>query len=124
MTTTPTPLKREAASAGAILWITSMEHQVAPESLGGQTIHEQERILRAHMDRDGLAFDRVHVAVGPTAGDSNQRLRIMLAMLDQAPIKHLYVTEAVYTTDTEDERMKHHAVLLMHGTHLTICDDE
>ncbi|MDF1478775.1 hypothetical protein PYV02_06715 [Leifsonia sp. H3M29-4] len=123
-TKTPTPSKREAASVGAILWITSMDHQVAPESLGGQSAKEQERIMREYMDRDGLAPDRIHFAVGPSAGDSEQRLRIMLAMLDAAPIRHVYVTGAVYANDSEEDRMKHHLVLVMHGTRLTICEDE
>lgn len=123
-TKTPTPRKRETASVGAILWITSMDHQVAPKSLGGQTAKEQERIVREYMDRDGLAPDRIHVAVGPDMGDSEQRLRIMLAMLDAAPIRHVYVAGAVYANDSEDERMKHHVMLLMHGTRLTICEDD
>lgn len=124
MSQTPTPAKREAASVGALLWIRSMDEPVAPESLGGQTAAEQERIVREHIAMDELTLDRILYGVGPDAGDSDTRLRIMLQMLEHVPVRHLYVSGSLYAHDTEDDRMKHHVVLLMHGMRLTICEDE
>ncbi|WP_298868492.1 hypothetical protein [uncultured Microbacterium sp.] len=123
MSTTSTPANEEAM-VGALLWIRSIDDTRAPDDLGGQSAEEQERIVREHIALDELTLERILYGVGPTAGDSDQRLAIMLRMLEQMPVRYLYVPGAVYAHDSEDERMKHHVVLLMHGVVLTVCDDE
>lgn len=123
MTPTPSPNTRE--EAGAILWIRSMDDRRAPDTLGGQTDEEQERIVRDVIDQDERVLTRILFAVGPDPGDSDQRVAVMVRMLKQAPVRYLYVPGAVYTHDTEDELMKHHTLLLMmRDTVLTICQDE
>lgn len=124
MSKTPTPQLREAASAGAILWARSITRPVAPDELGGQTLDEQERIVRERISKDGLALDRTLIAVGTTAGSSDDRLRVMLRILEEAPIRHVYISGAVYANDSEDDVMKHHLMLLMKDSRLTLCEDE
>lgn len=124
MSKTPTPTKREAASVGAILWIRSMDDTTAPVALGGQTAAEQARIVRGHVERDGLVLDRILYGVGPDAGDADSRLQLMLQMLEQSPIERVYISGAVYAGDSDDERMKHHLMLFMRGVQLTICEGE
>lgn len=124
MSKTPRPVVREAASAGAILYIRSMEDRVAPDELGGWTAAEQVRIVQGRIHEDGLTLDRMFWVVCATAGTSEQRLDFMLRVLDEQPVRHLYVLGDAYAHDSEDEIMKHHAVLLMHGVRLTICEDE
>lgn len=123
MSTTSTPTGQEAM-VGALLFIRSMDDQRAPDQLGGQSVEEQERVVREHIAADDYTLDCILHGVGPTAGDSDQRLMLMLRMLEQQPVRYLYVPGAVYVHDSEDQRMKHHLVLLMHGTALTICEDE
>ncbi|MBT9605758.1 hypothetical protein [Microbacterium sp.] len=120
---TPTPNTRE--EAGAILWIRSMDDRRAPDTLGGQTEEDQEREVRDVIDQDERVLTRIIFAVGADPGDSDHRLAVMTRMLRQVPVRYLYVPGAVYAHDSEDELMKHHALLLaMRKTVLTICQDE
>lgn len=124
MTPTPSPSTREGA-VGAILWIRSMEDRRAPDSLGGQTDEEQERIVREEINQDERVLDRILFAVGPDPGDSDKRVAVMARMLKQSPVRYLYVPGAVFALDDENQLMNHHVLLLMMcNTVLTICEDE
>lgn len=123
MPKTPTPNPREAASAGAILWSRSLTEYVAPDELGGQTAAEQERIVRERIHADGLTLDRILYCVG-TPLDSEDRLRQQFAALEQAPIRRVYVSAAIYANDTDDELYEHKLRHKLADMRLTICESE
>ncbi|MGF2948225.1 hypothetical protein [Microbacterium alcoholitolerans] len=102
-----------------------MDDRRAPDTLGGQTEEDQERVVRDAIDEDERTLTQILFAVGPDPGDSDRRLAVMARMLKQAPVRYLYVPGAVFAHESEDELMKHHVLLLMmRETVLTICQDE
>ncbi|MDQ4213748.1 hypothetical protein [Microbacterium capsulatum] len=119
----PSPTKRRA-QVGGLLWVRSIHDQRAPDELGGQTVEEQERLVREQMERDHRSPDRMLYRIGPAAVDSNDLLEILLGILEQTRIQHVFVAGAIYAQCSEDELMEHRYVLLRHGFMLTICDDE
>jgi len=123
MSTTP-KANQEEASCGAILWIKSMDDRVAPDDLGGQTAEEQWRTIGDRAREDGLTLERALYVVNAEPVDPDLRLALMLQILEQTPLRHVYVSGAIYANDTEDDRVKHGVTLFMHGSRLTICDDE
>lgn len=123
MTTRPLPTKQEAVPVGAILFVRSIDEDVAPDDLGGQSVTEQERIVCDRVVRDGLALNGILYVACPDGVDSDERLSLMLAALDNVPVQRLYISGAVYAHDSDDEVVKHYAMLRLAGVRLTICTE-
>jgi hypothetical protein len=125
MTNKKSPNEREARPVAGLLWATNKDPRRAPDWLGGQPVSEQGQALAEAGKRDGAALRTYFTCLNvPDEFHPDARLEAMLHLVETYGVKHLYVTKATFANDTEDELMKHHVMLLMHGARLTICEDE